>query len=97
MSKEERSTRMIEMVSNWRESGMSQADFAASNNITIHTFKYWLYKLKSGKCNSSGKSFIQLNTMVPQQEVFVICYPNGVELHSPVQVPVAVLKSLITL
>jgi hypothetical protein len=96
MSKEERFTRMIDLVSQWRKSGMSQAEFSAANNITIHTFKYWLYKVETKKDKSSGKRFIQLNSMVAPQDVFIIRYPNGVELHSPVQVSVAVLKSLIT-
>ncbi len=36
MSKEERITQILEMVSQWRDSGMSQADFTTANKITIH-------------------------------------------------------------
>lgn len=79
------------LVRQWRDSGLSQARFAAKNNLTLVKFRYWVKKLKEPSDNEAG--FIQLNDFLPQ--TISLRYPNGVELLLPSQTPVHILKDLI--
>lgn len=82
---------MQALVSQWKESGLSQAKFAAQHNITLVKLRYWIRKLKPATDDDSA--FIQLNGFGIQG--INLRYPNGVELTLPVQTPVGVLRSLI--
>jgi len=82
---------MQTLVSQWKESGLSQAKFAAQHNLTLVKLRYWIHKLKTGADDDSA--FIQLNGFGIQG--ISLRYPNGVELTLPVQTPVSVLRSLI--
>lgn len=76
----------------WRNSGMTQEEFARVNNLSVHRLRYWLYKRKGSNQGSDG--FIEFG--VPAfREGFLIRYPNGVELSAPAQTPVPVLKALV--
>jgi len=92
MTKQEKKSIMFSMVEQWRESGMSQAVFAKSQNITLVKFRYWIQKYRQSK--ESG-SFLQLSGFSSSYGI-VIHYPNGVELTLPAQTPTAVVKSFIT-
>ena len=82
---------MQTLVSQWKDSGLSQAQFAAQYNLTLVKFRYWIQKLKPEAEDESA--FIQINGFATQG--ISLRYPNGVELILPVQTPVAVLRSLI--
>ncbi len=82
---------MQALVTRWEESGLSQAKFAAQNNITLVKLRYWIQKLKPSA--EADSAFIQLNGFGIQG--INLRYPNGVELTLPVQTPVSVLRSLI--
>jgi len=78
----------------WRTSGMTQTDYARSNNIPIHTLRYWLYKHK-GSVSDEG-SFLRLKDLSTVNEI-VLRYPGGVELRLPAATPLSVIKQLIIL
>jgi hypothetical protein len=82
---------IIEQLSN---SGMTQVEFARSNNITLHTLRYWLYKRRK-KSKESG-SFIELKNIFNGNNI-LLRYPNGVELHVPAGTSLQTLKALISL
>jgi len=79
------------LVRQWKESGLSQARFAAQNSLTLVKFRYWIKKLKVPAGEEPG--FIQLNGFTPQN--ISLRFPNGVELLLPFQTPVTVLNALI--
>jgi len=93
MSREEKREQHFTLVNQWAESGMSQVEFAGSNNIKLTTLRYWI--TKSRQAGASGSSFIQLNN--PGGTPICLRYPNGVELLLPVHTPVGLIKGLIHL
>ncbi|HQI69626.1 MAG TPA: hypothetical protein PLT47_02680 [Bacteroidales bacterium] len=91
MTKQEKKSTMFGIVEQWQKSGISQAAFAQSQNLTLVKFRYWIQKHRQSQ--ESG-SFIQLNGFSSSCGIS-IRYPNGVELTIPAQTPLAVVKSLI--
>ena len=85
------SEKMQSFVKQWKESGISQAEFARKNDLKIHTFRYWVSNLL--KEEEDAPAFIALDGFASAQ----IClhYPNGVELILPAQTPLGVIKGLI--
>lgn len=57
MTQTEKKTSMQALVTRWEESGLSQAKFAAQNNITLVKLRYWIHKLKPSADDDSA--FIQ--------------------------------------
>lgn len=94
MTKQEKSAMMISLANRWRVSGFAQEDFARENNITVHALRYWLYKRKELK--QENGAFLQLSGLAMGNE-YLLRYPNGIELKLPVQTPVSIIKSLVTL
>jgi len=94
MSPEERSSRMLALVSGWRESGMTQARYAEANDVSVHKLKYWLSKHKRSIRSSGG--FIEIKGVTGSQEI-VLSYPSGVELRISSHTPISVIKSLVNL
>jgi hypothetical protein len=93
MTQKENRAMMFGMVERWQESGMSQAAYAQSQNISLIKFRYWI--LKYHQSHEQG-AFVQLSGFCSSSGIS-IRYPNGVELALPAQTPVAVVKSLINL
>ena len=83
------------IVASWYNSGMTQVEYAKSNNLSIHSLRYWLYKRKKSTQNNSA-GFVQLKDIFREQEI-VLRYPNGVELSIPAQTSLTALKVLINL
>jgi hypothetical protein len=91
MSSQSHSEKMRALVSVWQTSGQTQNEFAAANHVNIHTFKYWLYKIRGER--SDAGSFIRLDqVMLPE---LCLRYPNGVELMVPAQASPALLRELV--
>jgi hypothetical protein len=85
------SEKMQSLVSRWKDSGLSQAEFARKNELKLHMFRYWISKLR--KEEDDSPAFIALDGFATAQ--ISLHYPNGVELILPAQTPVSVLKGLI--
>jgi hypothetical protein len=81
---------MFQLVDQWKSSGMSQADFAGQNNLTLVKFRYWIKKHREGQ---DGSGFIQIAR--PMGHEINLRYPNGVELVLPGSTSLSALKSLI--
>ncbi len=93
MTLQDKRTMMLTLVEQWRQSGLSQTEFAHIQNIPTVKLRYWIYKLN--KAESANPGFIQLNGLASSG--ISIRYPNGVELILPAQVPAGYLKMLISI
>ena len=82
---------MLSHIYKWKESGMSQVDFARIHQVNLAKFRYWVDQQR--KSQPDSPAFIELNSF--SQQGISIRYPNGVELSLPVQTPVVALRSLI--
>lgn len=91
MTQKEKKTMMFGMVEQWQESGLSQAAYAQSQNVSLIKFRYWIRKYHQSQ---EQGAFVQLNGFCSSYGIS-IRYPNGVELTLPAQTPAAVVKSLI--
>jgi hypothetical protein len=78
----------------WSNSGITQVEFAKSNNISIHTLKYWLYK--RNKKEAGTGAFTELKSIFKENNI-LLRYPNGVELHIPPTTSLVSLRALINL
>jgi len=91
MKKSAHREKMFGLVKKWQSSGLTQIEFANQHDISLHTLKYWIYKLRKQNKNTDG--FIRLEQITTPE----IClrYPNGVELLIPAQTPINFLKELL--
>ena len=79
------------LVLQWKDSGLSQAKFAAQHNLTLVKFRYWIKKLKEP--SDIEPAFVQIKGFSAQS--INLRYPNGIELVLPIQTPVHILNALI--
>ncbi|MEI6684468.1 MAG: hypothetical protein WCO44_17730 [Bacteroidota bacterium] len=93
MTLQDKRSMMLSLVEQWRQSGLSQAEFARIENIRTVKLRYWISK--HSKSEYANPGFIQLNGL-PSSGIS-IRYPNGVELILPAQVPAGYLKMLISI
>jgi hypothetical protein len=75
----------------WKQSNLSQVEYAEQHQMKIHTFKYWIQKFNKEQTKSSG--FIAIEPQIPTE--INIRYPNGVELAMPAQTSVKIIRELI--
>ena len=91
MTDTKRQDLMRELVAQWQSSGQTQKAFALEHQLNLHTFKYWIYKLRQE--HQSSRDFIRLDYAAANEICFR--YPNGVELLVPFQTPASKLRELI--
>ena len=72
-------------VQAWQQSAVSQKEYCRENNLSYHTFIYWIQKFRRNHIPVE-QSFIavqpnqQVNSLPQELE---IAYPNGVRLRIP--------------
>ena len=91
---EQHRQKMTDLVLQWQYSGQSQKAFAATNNIKLFTFRYWIQKHREQQ-QSVGNSFLQLD--MPSNTGISIRYANGTTLELPVNTPLNTIKQLLIL
>ncbi len=99
MTLQEKRTSMFELVETWKQSGLTQIEFARDHNLTLSKFRYWVHKSRalgpdyasSGFVRFSGNGF-SLNGTTGEIRLH---YPNGVWLSLPGNTPVPVLRTLV--
>ena|SRR5690606_9563924 len=101
MTRKEKRATMLSLVEAWRESGMTQTEFAERNNIPPSKFKYWIGKSNQSAHDDFPSDFIQISAsntdFRSQGKEIRVHYPNGTWLSLPAETPVAVLKTLLVL
>jgi len=93
MTLQDKRSMMLTLVEQWRQSGLSQAEFSRAQNVKLATLRYWIHKHRQGE--TTGLGFIQLTGITSVG--ISIRYPNGVELLLPSQVPAGYIKMLINI
>ncbi len=85
---------MLQLVTDWQQSGQSQKAFADAHDIKLITFRYWIQKHRQQQ--QSSDSFLQLDSQLATAGI-IIRYPNGTELQLPANSPVSTIKGLLSL
>ncbi len=93
MTLQERKSKRIAIIEDWRESGLSQVEYARTHDVKLSTFRYWISRQLQAA--DDQPAFIEVGGF--DNRVIHIRYPHGVELVLPAQVPAGLLKSLIHL
>ncbi len=94
MTTQERREKMLQLVTDWQQSGKSQKAYAEAHNIKLVTFRYWIQKHRQQ--DQSSDSFLQLGSQLASTGI-IIRYPNGTELQLPTNSPVSTVKELLSL
>ncbi|MDY0077767.1 MAG: hypothetical protein RBR87_10895 [Bacteroidales bacterium] len=94
MTPQERREKMLQLVTDWQQSGQSQKAFADAHDIKLITFRYWIQKHRQQQ--QSSDSFLQLDSQLATAGI-IIRYPNGTELQLPANSPVSTIKGLLSL
>ena len=99
MTFQEKRALMFALVEAWRESGMTQNEFASQHNITLSKFQYWVGKYKSIATGDGPAGFVQIcsndTPFSGSGNEIRLHYPNGMWLSLPCDTPVSVLKALV--
>lgn len=81
-NKKEHRAKMLEIIIQWQQSGLTQRSFCATTNIAYHVFHYW-YGLYRSQQNAPG-SFLPLNvTTSVNQEQIIVKGVNGIQVLLP--------------
>jgi transposase-like protein len=94
MTIEERREKMLQLVSDWQQSGQSQKAFAETHGIKLFTFRYWIQKQREQSQHTDA--FLQLGAPLSAAAI-TIRYPNGTELQLPANTPLGTIKGLLSL
>jgi len=80
-TKEQRG-QFLDMINQWKQSGLSQKVFCVTNNIAYHVFHYW-YGVYKSEQKSTG-SFLPVSiTRACTQEHITISGLSGIQLQVP--------------
>ncbi len=93
MKNQSQREKMIALVTEWKESGKTQVSFAQEHEISLYTFKYWIYKFRQEGTTPGG--FIRLDQIAAPE--LCLRYPNGVELLVPFGTPYSTIREFINL
>ena len=94
MTTEERREKMLQLVSDWQQSGQSQKAFAEAHDIKLFTFRYWMQRQREQSQHT--EAFLQLGAPLSAAAI-TIRYPNGTELQLPANTPLGTIKGLLSL
>ena len=80
--KKEHRAAMLQMITQWQQSGLTQKAFCSSNNIAYHVFHYW-YGVYRSKQNTTG-SFLPVNINPSfKYDQIIITGLNGIQVQFP--------------
>jgi transposase-like protein len=60
MEHQDKTSRMLELIEQWLQSGQSQKEFARQQNVKLGTFAYWVKKYKQHHQPMNGFARIEL-------------------------------------
>ncbi|MEA1877439.1 MAG: hypothetical protein U9N86_11295 [Bacteroidota bacterium] len=91
MTQEEKRTQMFSLVAKWHESDENQETFVKRHDIKLNTFRYWSSKYR--EAHQAPEDFIELPSI--HGAMIQLYFPNGVQIHLPIQTPMEVIKGLL--
>jgi transposase-like protein len=82
-------------LDDYRNSGLTQREFAARSGICFSTLTLWIRKAKTAR-SLAAPSFLELPTVQPSSAVVVcrLVLPHGVSLEIPPGFPIQELQQL---
>ena len=99
MTLQEKRTSMFKLVESWKQSGLTQIEFARDHNLTLSKFRYWVHKSRILGTGDASSGFVRLSgngfSLSGTNGEIRLHYPNGVWLSLPGHTPVSVLKTLV--
>ena len=79
-NKKENRVQMLAMISQWRQSGLTQKAFCVANNVAYHVFHYWYGVYRTSE-NSPG-SFVPVTIRpVGKHELITITGLSGIQVQ----------------
>lgn len=94
---------MFQLIEEFNNSGKTRKDFCVDNKLAVNVFYYWQRKLREHSQGLTQGSFIAVKTsgrtckVQSKDSLITLHYPNGVLMQVPVNAPVSMLRTLITL
>jgi hypothetical protein len=88
----------VNIMKQWKASGMSQSAYCEANNINYNQFVYQNAKLSArNKCNSKllPVKVTQPDHAVHVQNNFILHYPSGLKLQIPINAHPDAIKALL--
>jgi hypothetical protein len=91
-------TDWVNIIKQWKASGMSQSAYCEANNINYNQFVYQSAKL-SARTQSNSKllpvKVTQPDHVAPVQNNFILHYPSGLKLQIPINAHPDAIKALL--
>ena len=91
---------MYGLITRWRSSGQTRAEFCGEHQLKLHTFNYWLNKQRIGEASEDRvivNEFVALPISEEDRsnESLQITYGNGAKIIFGVGTPVSYIRSLL--
>jgi hypothetical protein len=81
-NKNEQRAKFLEMITQWKESGLSQKAFYTANNIPSHVFYYWYKVYKTEQQSTDSFLPVKIRPTI-QEELISITGPSGIQVRLP--------------
>lgn len=79
-NKKEHRVELLQMVTQWQQSGLTQKAFCISNNIAYHVFHYWYGVYRSNKNTSDSFLPVSITTTASPQQITLVGV-NGIQVQ----------------
>jgi hypothetical protein len=79
-NKKEHRAESLQMITQWKQSGLTQKAFCITNNIAYHVFHYWYGVYRSSQ-NTSGSFLPVTVTTTASLEPVTIIGVNGIQVQ----------------
>lgn len=70
-NKKEHRTQMLQMITQWQQSGSSQRAFCTSHNIAYHVFHYWYGVYRSDKNNTGSFLPVKISPVDSHEQITI--------------------------
>jgi hypothetical protein len=92
-----RTSEMFALIELWEQSGLSGKSFCKEQNISCHTFYYWLNKFKQKDKDFQSPGFVPINVSKPASALSSceIVFPDGKRLIFHEKIEATFLRTLL--
>ncbi len=98
-NRERRKQAMYDLIARWRLSGQTQKAFCQQEQVSLHTFKYYVTRKKTERQQTSASpKFVPVTVSSDKRpHLLKIIYPNGVSVDVANATDAHLLRTLIHL
>jgi hypothetical protein len=79
-NKTEHRAELLNMITQWQQSGMTQKAFCTTNNIAYHVFHYWYGVYRSNQNTTSTFLPVNVTTAVNHEQI-IMTGLNGIRIQ----------------